>query len=428
MTDWKDSQMRLVLVGLSHRTAPIELREHVAFDPPHAKRVTQDLIARRIVSEILVLSTCNRVELYAVLNAAQIADTYWMDSSFASLPDVRLEVLGNHLFRYQESDVCRHLFQVVAGLDSQFLGEVEIQGQVRQAYLQAVSNGTTGPILNRLLQAALEVGKRVRAETGISRRPVSVAFAGVKLGESIFGNFKNGCALILGAGSVAEQVARHLLDRTISRLLIANRTHEHAIQLSKRLSGEVVDWASLRNIWAVPDMIICTVASSERIVSRSMLQEAMVTRENRPVLLMDLATPRNVDPSVSSLYNVYLYDIDDLEDIVEENRKARAMEVPKVEALIGQHVSKFEAWQWAARLASSWATLRLDEKLKLIERRARDLYPNAPDARQQWIRRVTALVHSERDGDSRNLPEPVAREQEKSRVMRYLLGQTGEGL
>jgi len=159
-----------------------------------------------------------------------------------------------------------------------------------------------------------------------------------------------------------------------------------------------------------------------------MLQEAMVTRENRPVFLMDLATPRNVDPSVSSLYNVYLYDIDDLEDIVEENRKARATEVPKVEALIGQHVSKFQAWQWAARLASSWATLRLDEKMKLIERRASDLYPNAPDARQQWIRRATALVHAECNGDSGSLSELAAPEQEKSRVMRYLLGQTGEGL
>ena len=375
MTDWKDSQMRLVLVGLSHRTAPIELRERVAFDPPHAKRVTQDLISRRVVSEILVLSTCNRVELYAVLNEAQVAGTHGMDSSFASLHDVPLEVLGNHLYRYQESHVCRHLFQVVAGLDSQFLGEVEIQGQVRHAYLQAVSNGTTGPALNRLFQAALEVGKRVRAETSISRRPVSVAFAGVKLGESIFGNLRSSCALILGAGSVAEQVARHLLERAISRLLISNRTHEHAVLLSKRLGGEVVDWASLRHIWAVPDMIICTVASSERIVSRSMLQEAMVTRENRSVFLMDLATPRNVDPSVRSLYNVYLYDIDDLEAIVEENRKARAMEVPKAEALIDQHVTTFEAWQWAARLASSWATLHLEEKMKLIERRASDLYP-----------------------------------------------------
>jgi len=423
-----DFQTHLVLAGLSHRTASIELRELVAFDTPRAKRVTQELRAQGVVSEILVLSTCNRVEVYAVLNDSQMAGTQWMDSCFAGLHDGPCDGIGNHLYHYQGSGVCRHLFQVVASLDSQFLGEVEIQGQVSHAYLQAASNGTTGPILNRLFQAALEVGKRVRAETGISRRPVSVAFAGVKLGESIFGNLRSSCALILGAGSVAEQVARHLSERAISRLLIANRTHEHAVQLSKRLDGEVVDWADLQNMWAVPDLIICAAASSQRVVSRAAIQEAMATRENRSLFLMDLATPRNVDPSVSSLYNVYLYDIDDLEQIVEENRKARASEVPRVEALIHQHVSKFEVWQWAAGVASSWATLRLDEKTKLIEQRASDLFPNSPEARQQWIRRATALVHSEHYAHSRDLSAPVALSPEKSRIMRHLLGPTGEGM
>ncbi len=424
----RDPQTHLVLAGISHRTAPIELRERVAFDPPRAKSVTQDLLAKGLVSEVLILSTCNRVEVYAVLNASQMAGTQWMDSCFAGLRDEPSDGLGNHLYRYQGSDAGRHLFQVVASLDSQFLGEVEIQGQVRHAYLEAVSNRTTGPVLNRLFQAALEVGKRVRAETGISKRPVSVAFAGVKLGESIFGNLKSSCALVLGAGSVAEQVARHLLERSISRLLIANRTREHAVQLSRRLGGEVVDWADLRSLWALPDLIVCAAASSERVVSRATIQEAMAARENRSLLLMDLATPRNVDPSVSSLYNVYLYDLDDLEQIVEENRKARAMEVPKVQALIQQQVGKFEVWQWAAGLLSSWPTLRLDEKTRLIEQRAADLFPDSPEARQQWIRRAAPLIHADPSAFSYDSSSAVLPDPERSRVMRYLLGLTGEGM
>src|SRR3972149_8433 len=275
MMSQKKSRRELVLVGLSHRTAPVELREQVAFDRARTEQLSRGLLANQIVAEIVVLSTCNRSELYAVQSEACPSDTSALESNFAAIHRITPDSLNGHLYRHRNGEVARHLYRVVASLDSQFLGEAEIQGQVRDAYLRALSLGMTGPVLNRLFQAALEVGKRVRAETGISPRPVSVAFAGVKLGERIFGDLKGHCALVVGAGAVAEQVVQHLRERGVSRLLVSSRTREHAEKLSQRFGGEIVPWESLSSLLAALDVIVCSAASSERVVSCAMLEQAM---------------------------------------------------------------------------------------------------------------------------------------------------------
>ena len=416
------SKSELLVVGLSHRTAPIELRERVAFDPVRTDGLCQTLMANQIVSEVLVLSTCNRSELYAVHRRGEPSYDDAIDSSFAFVHGVRQETLNGHLYRYRNGDAARHLYRVAASLDSQFLGEAEIQGQVRDAYLHAVSLGVTGPVLNRVFQAALEVGKRVRSETGIGSRPVSVAFAGVKLAERIFGKLNGHCALVLGAGSVAEQLVYHLRERGISRLLISNRTREHAESLSRRFGGEIVPLESLGSLLGAPDVIVCSVAASGRLLSRVMLEHAMSLRGNRPLFLIDLAVPRNVDPLAAELYSIYVYNTDDLSAIVEENLRGREAEIPTVEVIIAQHVSRFESWQAAAELVATWTGLGHDERKNLIEARAREIFPDSLEDRRCWIRKAGTLLDTGNDMNDSPGSRPQRRRRDSMRVLRLLFG------
>ena len=337
--------MELVLIGLNHRTATVELRERVAFSAEQARRAASELRERGILEETLVLSTCNRSELYGVPPeeaANSVADLERFLATFHQLPP---HELNQNLYRHRDREVVRHLYRVAGGLDSMLLGEAEILGQVREAYRAALDCGATGPVLNRMFQGALEVGKRVRAETDIGTRPMSVAFAGVKLAERIFGSLKKHKALILGAGEVSEQVVDHLGDRGIAALRVANRTPVHAKELACRVGAEVVAWEHLDRALEWPDMIVTSVSSPEAVLTRGMLGRAMEARGNRALFVIDLGVPRNVEAGASDLYNLYLYNIDDLQDIVEQNKKARHAEVPRAEAIIEEHVEKFFIWR-----------------------------------------------------------------------------------
>jgi glutamyl-tRNA reductase len=340
--------VEIVLIGLNHRTAPVELRERVSFTQEEARLASEQLRSRGVLSETLVLSTCNRSELYGVpaesaLSASESAGA--MELFLATFHKIEPAALNGSLYRRHDRDAVRHLFRVAAGLDSMMLGEAEILGQIRDAYRIAVDHGGTGPVLNRMFQSALEVGKRVRAETQISARPMSVAFAGVKLAERIFGSLRSHSALILGAGSTGEQVVAHLRDRGISRLGVANRSRQRAMELAQRFGAEVADWDKLDSALVWPDLVICSVSSPETIVSLQDVERAMAARSNRSLLFIDLGVPRNVAPGAAELYNVYLYGVDDLKEIVEQNKRAREAEVPRVEALVEEHVVKFESWQ-----------------------------------------------------------------------------------
>jgi len=380
--------VELVLIGLSHRTAPVELRERVAFSADQARRASTELRSQGILEETLVLSTCNRSELYGVPSETggglSSLERYLI--SFHALDPATLEGV---VYRHRDADVVRHVFRVAAGLDSQLLGEAEILGQLRDAYQFALEAGATGPVLNRMFQAALEVGKRARSETEISTRPMSVAFAGVKLAEQIFGKLKNRSALILGAGATSEQVVEHLRNRGIARLFIANRSRERAEELAARWSGEVFEWNDLENALHLPDVVVSSVSASEAVLTRTTLEHAMQARENRALFLIDLGVPLNISRDAAELYNVYLYNIDDLSGIVEENKRARASEVPRVEALIDEHVKKFEAWQAGVEIAAVTRELRA----KLARERERFLaeYPelsSLPAAERERLEKV----------------------------------------
>ncbi|MGO9639788.1 MAG: glutamyl-tRNA reductase [Candidatus Acidiferrales bacterium] len=337
--------MEIVLIGLNHRTAPVELRERVAFSADQARRAADQLRERGILEETLVLSTCNRSELYGVPPEAATNSAADLEEFLTSFHQLAPHELNGNLYRHRDREVVRHLYRVAGGLDSMLLGEAEILGQVREAYRSALDCGATGPVLNRMFQGALEVGKRVRAETEIGTRPMSVAFAGVKLAERIFGSLKDHRALILGAGEVSEQVVDHLTDRGIAALRVANRTTERARELARRVGAEAISWEHVERALDWPDMIVTSVTSPEAVLTRAMLARAMDARGNRALFVIDLGVPRNVEAGASDLYNLYLYNIDDLQEIVEQNKKARQAEIPRAEAIIEEHVEKFFVWQ-----------------------------------------------------------------------------------
>src|SRR5271165_3057238 len=370
--------MEIVLVGLNHRTAPVEVRERVSFNAEQARRAAEELRARGILEETLVLSTCNRSEVYGVPPEASHECAPGLSSFLSEFHSVRPDVLSVSLYHHYDQHAVRHLFRVSAGLDSMLLGEAEILGQVREAYRFAHEHGATGPVLNRLFQGALEVGKRVRTETELGTRPMSVASAGVKLAERIFGKLSEHSALVLGAGTISEQVVSQLRDRGIAHLYVMNRSQERAEALARQFGGKVAPWGEWDTALKVPDVIVSAVGVQEPLLTKALMEKAMAARGNRALFLMDLGMPRNVAPAVGELYNTYLYTMEDLTEIVQQNKDARQSEVPKAEALVEEHVGKFISWQASVELIGVLDTLRdrmrerraafLKEKLNGMER------------------------------------------------------------
>src|SRR5574337_387294 len=387
--------MEIVLVGLNHRTAPVEMRERVAFNAEQARRAAEGLRSGAILEETLVLSTCNRSEIYGVPPEAAPNTLGEMESFLASFHEISPADLNGCLYRYRNREAAQHLFRVAAGLDSMLLGEAEILGQVREAYRIALEHGTTGPVLNRLFQAALEIGKRVRTETDLGTHPMSVAFAGVKLAEKIFGNLRGHTAFVLGAGAMGEQVVEHIRGRGITRILVANRSRAHGEELARRVGGEVVAWEALARTLEVPNMIVSSVGSAEPVLTRPMLEQAMAARGNRTLFIIDLGVPRNVESAVGDLYNIFLYNVDDLAEIVEQNKKAREQEIPRAEALINEQLGKFEGWQASVHAVTLLNELRakLHRKRSEFLRDRLDQMPQlSPDDRERVARLTEELL------------------------------------
>ena len=358
--------MEIVLVGLNHRTAPVEVREKVSFTSEQAQRAGEELRARGILEETLVLSTCNRSEVYGVPPESSHECAPGLSTFLSEFHSVRADVLGVSLYHHYDHEAVRHLFRVAAGLDSMLLGEAEILGQVREAYRFAHEQGATGPVLNRLFQGALEVGKRVRTETELGTRPMSVASAGVKLAEHIFGKLNGHKALVLGAGAISEQVVASLRDRGVAQLQVMNRSRERAEELAKRFNGKVIDWGEWDVALQLPDVVVSSVSAEEPVLRRDIVQRAMAARGNRALFLMDLGVPRNIAPDVGEVYNVYVYNTDDLSEIVQQNRSARENEIPKAQGIVDEHVAKFLSWQASVELVGLVDALRV----KMREERA----------------------------------------------------------
>jgi glutamyl-tRNA reductase len=382
--------MEIVLVGLNHRTAPVEVRERVSFTVEQARRASDELRLKGILEETLVLSTCNRSEVYGVPPETSRECARGLSTFLSEFHSVQMDVLGTSLYHHYDREAVRHLFCVAAGLDSMMLGEAEILGQVREAYRVAHEQGATGPVLNRLFQGALEVGKRVRSETELGTRPMSVASAGVKLAERIFGKLDERRALVLGAGTISEQVIAQLRDRGIAHLYVMNRSRDRADGLAKQYGGEVLPWGEWDKALPLPDVIVSSVAAEESVLRREMVEQAMEKRGNRALFFMDLGLPRNIDAGVGKLYNVYLYNIDDLTEIVAQNRHARENEIPKADGIVDEHVGKFLSWQASVELVSLVNELRTkmrEERAQFIRARV-DSIQHLTEADRAYVEKM----------------------------------------
>jgi glutamyl-tRNA reductase len=338
----------LLVAGVSHRGAPLALRERIELAPPRAAELTAELTARQAIDEAVVLSTCNRSEVYVVAGDPQAAAADAADS-LTRLAGVEL---GNALRWRHGSEAARHLFRVTAGLESMVIGEVEVQGQVRRAYELALSHGTSGPISNRLFQDALRTGKRVRTETGISRSAASVASVAVDLARRALGGLAGRRALVVGAGKHGELTARTLAEQGAGTVFVASRAHERADSLAQRFGGEAVNFDDLPRQLARADLVLTCTACPHRILMAEDLAGA------GRLVVIDTAVPRDVDPAARELPNVELYDLDDIQRELACNLSAREGELARAEPIVEEELANFERWLASLEVVPTISALR----------------------------------------------------------------------
>jgi glutamyl-tRNA reductase len=335
--------IRIVNIGMNHETAPVELRECLAKDPAQADRALAMMRELSCIKEGLFLSTCNRVEALVTTEQTEEAKRSVV-AVLCRLGGIPSESLCFSLFTYEDRDAVRHVFRVASSLDSMVVGEPQILGQIKEAYSNATKEKTTGVILNRLLHRAFHTAKRVRTETGISDAAVSVSYAAVELAKKIFYDFKGKKVLLIGAGEMAELAARHLLSQGVSAITVANRTFQKAVEVAQSFRGIPVSFEEIRAQILEADIVISSTAAPGYVITHDQVKGSMKKRRNRPLFFIDIAVPRDVEPAVNDLENVYVYDIDDLKGIVQVNIGQRQEEAVKAERIVEEEVIKFERW------------------------------------------------------------------------------------
>jgi glutamyl-tRNA reductase len=357
--------MKLALVGINHRTAPVELRERLAFRTEEIPGALELLHQHTGQPEALILSTCNRVEVTVPLednsNSAAL-----LNSFLARSHNVAPEILEPHLYLFEEADAIRHLFRVAASLDSMVVGEPQILGQLKQAYGQARDSGFIGTYLETVLTRAFRVAKRVRTETEIGQNAVSVGYAAVELAREIFGSLERRRVMVVGAGKMSEAAARHLQKAGATEVLIANRTENRAHQLAEMFNGRVIPYTSLFERLPEIDIVITSSGAPHYILTKAGVRNAIEARRRQPMFLIDIAVPRNIDPAVNELEHAFLYDIDDLQRIVDRNLKGRREVADEAERIVSQEVDRL-----LARLRTRDVTptiVSLQEQLEAVRR------------------------------------------------------------
>ena len=335
--------MDLMVVGINHKTAPVEIRERLSFGAKQIGEVNRLLKERASLEENLVLSTCNRVEIYAVANHDKdhIGD---IENFLGRFHNLDISDFKDRLYVYRDKEAIEHLFKVAAGLDSMVIGEMEILGQVKRAYQEARESRTTGKILNRLFENAFNTAKKIRTETGITRGAISVSSVAVRLARKILGQLKDKKVLIIGTGKVGEQLVLYLKKEGIESILVTNRTFEKARDLAARFAATAIPFEDFRNRLAETDIIITSTGAPHQIIRKDEILSLMPLRKQRPLFIIDLAVPRDVEADVNKIDNVYLYDIDDLQKTVDETRIFRENELDSCFRIVGTSSEKFIGW------------------------------------------------------------------------------------
>jgi len=357
--------IRIVNIGMNHETAPVELRECLAKDPAHADKGLAMMREVSCIKEGLFLSTCNRVEALFTTEQTEEAKRSVV-GLLCRLGEVPPEQLSSSLFTYEDQEAVRHIFRVASSLDSMVIGEPQILGQIKEAYSNATKDKTTGVILNRLLHRAFHTAKRVRTETGISDAAVSVSYAAVELAKKIFYDFKGKKVLLIGAGEMAELAARYLITQGVSAIAVANRTFQKAVEVAQAFSGVPVYFEEISPQLLEADIVVSSTAAPGYVITHDQVKGCMKKRKNRPLFFIDIAVPRDVEPAVNDLENVYVYDIDDLKGIVQDNLGQRQEEAVKAERIVEEEVIRFQ--QWLKTLEMVPTIVSLKEKAENIRK------------------------------------------------------------
>ncbi|MFB3829962.1 MAG: glutamyl-tRNA reductase [Bryobacteraceae bacterium] len=381
--------MKLLVTGVSHRTAPVEVRERLAVPEARLGEALRTLKSSDGVTEALILSTCNRVEI--VVAAEDTCDPRAVVDGFIGLP-----ALEPYLYRHEGRDAIHHLFRVAASLDSMIVGEPQILGQLKNAYSAARSAGALCGWLDGLISRSFTVAKRVRTETGIGQMAVSVSFAAVELARKIFGTLAQRKIMIAGAGKMSELAARHLRRCGASHVFVTNRTHERAVEMARMFQGTPVEWTRFPAMLPEVDILIASTAASEYILRKPEMERVMAARRHRPVFLIDIAVPRNIEPAVNDIESVFLYDIDDLQEVVAANLRERLKEAEHAEEIVRQEVERT-----MARLKLQEVTptiVGLQDQLEQIrtaeiERMRRKYGPLTPEQEEAWEALTRGIIN-----------------------------------
>ncbi|MEK6698396.1 MAG: glutamyl-tRNA reductase [Nitrospirota bacterium] len=358
--------MGIIVVGLSHKTAPVDVREKLSFPEATVPDALKTLMGYEGIRESLILSTCNRVEIYAaVQDSAQGVDQ--IKKFIADYHNLSREALERSLYIHTDGQGVRHVFRVASSLDSMVVGEPQILGQIKDAFDISLKSKTTSAVLNKLMKKAISVAKRVRTETKIAESAVSISFAAVELARKIFGDLEGKAVMLLGAGEMAELAARHLLNNGVKTIMVANRTFERAVELAKEFNGSAVRFEDFPSEMVMADILICSTGASHYVVKHDIVSRAVKDRRHKPIFMIDISVPRNIDPDVNNIDNVYLYDIDNLQGVVTANVQGRQKEAEKAEEIITQEVETYLQWERSLDAVPTIVDLR--EKVEDIRKR-----------------------------------------------------------
>jgi glutamyl-tRNA reductase len=384
--------MELALIGVSHKTAPVEIRERLAFPSDKICSALASLLEKTHAAEAMILSTCNRVEIVARGPDAELVRDF-----ICEYHQIPADAIAQHLYSYENAEAIRHLFRVTASLDSMMLGEPQILGQVKEAYRLAAEAGAIGSGLSPLLDRALAVAKRVRSETGISQSAVSISFAAVELARKIFGDLSGKTVMIIGASKMGELAAKHLKRNGVASVLVTNRTFERAVELAKVFEGAAIPFEHFTDHIAHADIVISSTGAPHFIITKPLAEQIIRTRRNKPVFFIDIAVPRDVDPTVNDLDNVFVYDIDDLQQVIDANMKERMKEAGRAEEIVDREVRAFYTRMQARDVAPTIVQLRdAVEKVRReeIERHRRLLRDMPPDQQEAALAALDQVTQS----------------------------------
>jgi len=396
----------IVLIGLNHKTASIELRECIAFSMDESAIALQTLHRKPYIDEIVLFSTCNRVEVLLVTTSTSEAIAE-IKKFIADSNELPIDQFENALYTHVNDEAVRHIFRVASSLDSMVIGEPQILGQIKDAYRSASDLKTSGVILNHLLHRTFSVAKRIRSETGIGDRAVSISYAAVELGKKIFGSLENKKILLIGAGEMAELAVEHLLRNKTGEIFVANRTFETGVKLAKQFNGKAIRFEEIPEFLKSVDIIISSTGSPDFVITRNTVKSVIRTRRSRPLFFIDIAVPRDIDPEVNWLTNSYVYDIDDLKGVIDENLEDRQREAIKGERIIDETVIAFKNWYLGLEVVPTIVALR--NKLESIaENEVRKTLKNnqiPPQGTESIKKMTTAIINKVLHGPTLFLKE-----------------------